>query len=153
MGVFRIDKEVSTIVTIEDVKQYIGFRRDDKNTEIASAIEVAVSYIEDRKDIALRNLELKQISEVFDNRVQLYYKNVSEIQSVQDEESRDLDFQFLKNSSVLQIPKINSKVIVRYNSTQHENAEFYKNAITTFAALIFDGCTSSEAYDSIRKWV
>lgn len=139
-------------ISTDELKQYLQYAGSNKDDELKSAIDAATTLFEDRRNISLRPMTIALVSKSNSaGLIQVYYPDISEIASVKSAEDKEMDFAFVKALDVVKVrPNIDCSVI--YKTEACSNASVYKSAVMGMAALIFDGSTESEAYQTTMKW-
>lgn len=140
-------------VSVDELKAYLQFTGTGKDNELTEAIESATAAFEDKRNISLRDMIVELVAKSDDKGViRLYYPNVSEIISVELIDRSRADYALLLAVDSITV-RPESTHVVTYKTEAHKNASAFKSAVMAMAALIFDGNTDAQAYQTVLgRW-
>lgn len=140
-------------LTTDELKMYLQFSGSGREDELIQAIEAATTTFENKRNVSLRCMTIEQVSNSDDKgMVQLYYPQISEVVSVVTPDQDNAPYTLLKAMDAIWV-RPNATYVVTYKTEACDNASAYKSAVVAMAALIFDGNTDAEAYQTIiRRW-
>lgn len=123
--------------------RYNGTERD---AEIKSALEAALTRIEDVQNISLRPMTVQLTIKWPENYNALYLHPVDSVVSVKDQISGNpIEYSPCADNSAIKV-QTRRNVIVEYKTIEAPQMQSLKEAICTMATMIFDGVTDMTAY-------
>ncbi len=153
----RINKEISTAINIEELKQFANITGSARDAELQVILNSAISKVEDIADVSLSANTFLYSSNYPTTQIKLYRLPVAEVLEVRDNQTGSLvDFTLsFEKSKVTFSSEVHP--YIRYKTTQIGSATFdyLKQIVYEVASAYFDGVTDnaklSEIYKKIPK--
>ena len=149
----RINKDVSSAINIEELKQFANITGNARDAELQVILNSAMSKVEDIEDVSLSENTLLYTSNYPIKMVKLYRLPIAEVIEVRDNRSGSLvDFTLSLDKSIITFAD-DVYPYIRYKTKPIGDATFdyLKQIVYEVASAYYDGITDNAKLNDIYR--